>query len=637
MTLTYKNERFILLSSYVERMVPKEAGFRWDPKLRAWWTDRGAVARKLERWADDEAKAQLAETNKEIELSKKADIDIEIPAPEGCEYLGYQKAGIAYAIKRQGVLIGDEMGLGKTIQALGVINAIPEIENVLIICPASLRLNWAREAEKWIVRKMGINVITSKWVKTMDGINIVNYDIIGRIDKSREWDLVVCDEAHYMKNKKALRTKQIMGYREPRKSEWAIEPIKAKRRMLLTGTPIVNRPIELHSLISYLDPQTWGNFFWYAKRYCDAHNNGYGWDFSGARNLDELQESLRSTVMIRRLKKDVLKELPEKRRQVIEIPANGCSGLVEKEARAYAAMQDRISGLQAALELARAGSDDEYAAAVENLGEASSAAFSEISRIRHETAMAKVPKVIEHVLDVLDDVESLVIMAHHHDVVASIRAGLAQKKIKSAVLTGETKMEDRQKAVDDFQSGQVRVFIGTIRAAGVGITLTKASTVVFAELDWVPGNVSQAEDRLHRIGQEESVLVQHLVLEGSIDAVMAKTIVSKQAIIDQALDVMIRKEPILPMKEKRETSTRSQLKAMAEDLTPEEIRQIHIDLKTLAGDDTDFANIRNGVGFNKIDARIGHDLAGMGCLTKMQAALGKKILHKYKGQLGRGA
>src|SRR3990167_6920453 len=165
---------------------------------------------------------------------------------------------------------------------------------------------------------------------------------------------------------------------------------------------------------------------------------------------------------------------------------------------------------------------------------ASQAAFTEISKLRHATALAKLPMVMIHLRDQLDAGNKVVVFAHHHDVVAAIAAEFGAAAV---TLTGETGMAERQAAVDRFQSDDsCTLFIGSIHAAGVGITLTAAAHVIFAELDWVPGNLSQAEDRCHRIGQSGSVLVQHLVLDGSIDATMAQTITAKQDIIDRALD-----------------------------------------------------------------------------------------------------
>ena len=203
-------------------------------------------------------------------------------------------------------------------------------------------------------------------------------------------------------------------------------------------------------------------------------------------------------------------------------------------------------------------------------------------------------------------------------------------------------IRDRQESVDRFQSDpKCRVFVGNIQAAGVGLTLTASSHVIFAELDWVPGNVSQAEDRLHRIGQRDNVLVQHLVLEDSLDCRMAKVIVSKQTVIDAALDDPTSRHildiPILPTREGDEPATASMTRKGIDDaasrITPEQAQAIHECLRILAGADPDHALERNGVGYNSADGPIGHSLAQRGSLTPRQAALGMKILAKYHRQL----
>jgi SWI/SNF-related matrix-associated actin-dependent regulator 1 of chromatin subfamily A len=190
-----------------------------------------------------------------------------------------------------------------------------------VICRASLRLNWRKEILRWQIRKMPVHVvqagdtfpnITTGWV-------VINYDIVGRyLDEIRwmSWSLLICDEAHFLKNSKAKRTKYVLGGGRGTDS---VAPIPAAQRLLLTGTPIMNRPSELYTLIHYLDPQRWSSFWSYAKRYCGAFSNGYGLQMGQAQNLDELQARLRETIMVRRLKKDVLTELPAKRRQIIAL------------------------------------------------------------------------------------------------------------------------------------------------------------------------------------------------------------------------------------------------------------------------------------------------------------------------------
>ena len=193
--------------------------------------------------------------------------------------------------------------------------------------------------------------------------------------------------------------------------------------------------------------------------------------------------------------------------------------------------------------------------------------------------------------------------------------------------------------MDRFQNDEsVRVFIGSIGAAGVGLTLTASSTVIFVELDWVPGNVSQAEDRCHRIGQHDNVVVYHLVLEESLDCRIAKTLVSKQEVIDKALDKVTEAakfEPVIPGEQASTANVRrEQITLESIGLKPEEVLAIHEALRLLAGLDSDHAAFQNDIGYNGCDTRIGHSLANRLELSPKQAALGKRIIKKYHRQLG---
>ncbi len=664
MQLIEQGSRFVAVSTYEERDIPKAAGFRWDPAKKQWWTDRQDKAARLAQFAPDPLRTRLieatatetAQRQETIVASRATDAAIDIPAPPGLEYLPYQKAGIAFAAARSNVLIGDDMGLGKTIQAIGLYNSEPNIHRVLIICPASLKLNWRREWRKWSIRRAIIGIAEGgNFPVHGTDIVICNYDIVARnrrkIDEV-EWDLLILDECHMAKNAKAQRTRAIVGGGK-RGGPDRVEPIRAKRRLWLTGTPILNRPCELWTTVHHLDPRGLGADFWYFhKHFCDAKNNGYGWDFSGASHLDELQVRLRESIMIRRLKADVLTELPPKRRQLIELDPGTAAETVRVERSTYESAQDHITTLRAQAELAEAAEDQEaYAEAVAKLRSAQQALFSEISKLRHQTALAKVPAVIEHVREAIEASGKIVLFAHHLDVVSLIAKEFPGECV---TLTGQTQIVDRQAAVDRFQTDPTcRLFIGNILAAGVGITLTAASHVVFAELDWRPGIVTQAEDRLHRIGQAESVLVQHLVFDGSIDAVMAQTILRKQEVIDKALDLegdgpieaepdflaeaiaaasqaSSRKEgPEAPVPPRRETPL--------PEMDADQIAAVQRNLSVMAGWDTDRATAINGIGFNKFDGLIGHDLASRSWLSVKQAALGRKILRKYRRQLGEDA
>jgi SWI/SNF-related matrix-associated actin-dependent regulator 1 of chromatin subfamily A len=366
---------------------------------------------------------------------------------------------------------------------------------------------------------------------------------------------LVADEVHYAKNTKAQRTVELFGgvihhpetETTPALRE-TVTPIPARRRVYLTGTPILNRPIELWPLLHSADPQGLGrNWRDYVTRYCAGHQEAVligrrrtklVWNVTGASHLDDLQARLRSTLMVRRLKHDVLTELPAKRRQILELPAEAAAGEVAGELAAWRAQQDRLATLHAAAECAQRGDDPAaYRAAVAALRAGLTVAFAEMSVQRHATALAKVPLILEHVREAAEQSGKVVCFCHHKDVVAALQGCLAAAGVRCVCCTGDMGLAERQAAVDAFQQDPlVRVFLGTIMAAGVGLTLTASSHVIFAELDWVPGNMSQAEDRCHRIGQRGSVLVQHLVLEGSLDAEIARRLVEKQDLIDQALD-----------------------------------------------------------------------------------------------------
>jgi SWI/SNF-related matrix-associated actin-dependent regulator 1 of chromatin subfamily A len=393
----------------------------------------------------------------------------------------------------------------------------------------------------------------------------------------------------------------------------------------LTGTPILNRPVEIHPLLSAIAPDQFGNFFSFAKRYCAAHQGRWGWEFDGASNLDELQERLRTICMVRRLKKDVLTELPAKTRQVIVVEPNGAGEVVRREAEAFARREDEIADLRAQADFAHASGDETaYKQAVQALRDRSLVAFTEMSEARHEVAIAKVPAVIAHLEGMLaEGVEKILVFAHHHDVVAALADRFGAEAV---TLTGETPMNERDGIVQRFQSDtSVKIFIGSIRASGVGLTLTAAAHVVFAELDWTPANVTQAEDRCHRIGQENRLLVQHVVFDGSLDAKMAKMLVEKQGIADQALDDPFERD--LPVASASESRPRQYPPT-----TPEQRAAALEALRRLAGV-CDGAKLLDGQGFNKLDSKIGHRLASLGSLSDGQTWLASRLAMKYHRQL----
>lgn len=419
-----------------------------------------------------------------------------VPCPVGLEYLPYQLEGIEFARGRNAVLFGDEPGLGKTIQAIGWLNCHPEVETLLVVCPASLKVNWRRELDKWLI-------------SPCVGVTIINYDVLHKLDMTRHWDVCIIDEAHAIKNRKAKRT-------------GLCKQIQAGVKLALTGTPILNKPVELWSILNWLAPEIWpkASFMRYAYRYCGAYQGKWGMVMDGATHLDELRTHL-SYLMIRRLKEEVLTQLPSKRRQIIEISKDGMS----------ADLRARLA--EATRSIARI--EDTYENDARALESALSVAWQDMAALRHEVGLAKVDACLDLIHDAIESSGKVIVFAHHRDVIAALSDALVD--YMPAVIHGGIPVQARQEAVDRFQTDdRCRVFIGQIQAAGVGLTLTASSHVIFVELDWTPGIVSQAEDRVHRIGQKDSVLIQHVVLEGGFDARMVKALVRKQTVIEKALD-----------------------------------------------------------------------------------------------------
>lgn len=698
---------FTFVGSFDEKEVPKQAGFRWHggncrpgcPACKAglgkvWWTDRTATAALLSDLADPSAEFALADHNKAVEASKAADATVNLPCPNGLAYMPFQKAGVAFMRDRKATLLADEQGLGKTIEVCSVVNADESIRRVLVVCPASLKLNWKREMEKWLICPMTYWV-SSKVRVPIDAtasVVIVNYDrFAGRGAEefikalsALPFDLVVLDEAHVVKNDKAQRTKALLGYYDkPTKRNVPGIVSTIERRIFATGTPVLNKPKELFPILQALDPASYSNFMGFAKRYCAAHQEeilvkgGHGrtklvWNFDGSSHLDELQERLRGSIMVRRLKMDVLKELPAKIRQIIPITPEGYEDVIDAENEVWGKHEEAVTQAELDMALALAAGDQTaYLEAAARLRKAHQVAFEEMAFVRHQVALAKIPQVIEIVENDVEASGKVIVMAHHHDVVDAIAGHFGDAAV---VVTGETPVSARQKAVDRFQTDpSCTVFVGNIRAAGVGITLTASSTVIFAELDWVPAWVTQAEDRPHRIGQDNVVVIKHVVFDGSLDSKMVETLIQKQQIADSALDTDHRGQ-YLEQADKLATlakanearralwgSDRDQqaveraerklgARSASEDDLPVEVTAHSLPLLSeypkatqserdaaayvtmyLAGL-CDFAQARDGKGFNKPDSYVGHALARVANhreLTDGEVHIVKELCRKY--------
>lgn len=640
-----KNENiWIGKYTFQEKDIPKKAGFRWDPIKKRWWSNSPDCVLLLEHHCNKEAKESLLPYLEKIDKSRDDGLKSEVvlKEPKGLSLFPFQKIGVEFCLKQKGTLLADDMGLGKSPTSLSVVNNDENIKSVIIVCPASLRLNWLKESKRWLLREWNFYVV-EKNEKIEEDINfvIVNYDMLKEnvLESliNREWDCLIVDEAHFLKNPKTKRTKTIFGYwdsSERKNKQGLIHKIK-QRTLFLTGTPILNKPIEIFPLLKALDPKTWNSSFKFGLKYCNGHQKYGHWDFTGASNLEDLQTRLRSTLMIRRLKKDVLKDLPSKQRQIIVLPSDTVKSVVKKEMELYKRIGNKIEELTEKVELAKISNNkQEYDILAEELKKENFLVFSEIAKIRKETAIAKIPFVIEHINEMLENnIKKIVVFAHHHEVIDNIKEAFSDV---SVVLDGRTSLNDRQKRVDSFQENEnCKIFIGGIKAAGVGITLTASSNVVFAELDWTPSWITQCEDRCNRISQENQVLVQHLVLDGSLDANMVQTIVRKQEIYDKALDTISDRknneelgEQLLPRKKKFD------LPKEFPNYSEEEKKAIIEILQYLASS-CDGSMRKDNVGFNKFDSNKGKILAEKSKITELtngELWYAKQFIKKYRAQ-----
>lgn len=434
--------------------------------------------------------------------------------PEGRELYPFQYVGVQFAQLAGGrCLIGDDMGIGKTIQALAYIALNQDKLPALVVCPANVKYNWAKEAEAWLPN-LSVSIVEGRSKGDIEPADIIvcNYDIMnGRMNQLLDMDIniVVCDESHYLKNSKAKRT------------EATLEVAKQSHAALcLSGTAITNRPVEFFTTLNLVRPNEFNSFYNYGQRYCDAHNNGWGWDYTGSSNSGELHERTRD-FCIRRLKSEVLTELPDKQRTLHTVKPS------KRELTDYNALH--------------ASWIDEWNHHQEAYTMPKGFVLNMLTDLRHECGKMKAASAVDYITEYINITgKSIVVFAHHKDVLKKIHTGLASLKEnvpRVAVIAGGVTAEARQQRVQAFQAGQVDVMLCSTVAAKEGITLTKADTVLFVEREWVPAWEEQAEDRVYRIGQDsDSVQAVYLTVAGTIDEKFNAVVEAKRAVVKAVLD-----------------------------------------------------------------------------------------------------
>ncbi|KAE9601547.1 hypothetical protein Lal_00040522 [Lupinus albus] len=454
-----------------------------------------------------------------------------IPSYVETKLLPFQRDGVRFILQHGGrALLADEMGLGKTLQAIAVAACVQDSWPVLIIAPSSLRLQWASMIQQWLnipssdilivlsqsggSNRGGFNIVSSSGKSRihLTGLfNIISYDLVPKLQNmliASDFKVVIADESHFLKNAQAKRTTASLPVIK-----------KAKYAILLSGTPALSRPIELFKQLEALYPDVYKNVHEYGNRYCKGGVFGV---FQGASNHDELHNLMKATVMIRRLKKDVLSELPVKRRQQVFLD------LADKDMK-------QINALFLELEMVKA-----KIKASKSKDEADSLKFAQknlINKIYTDSAEAKIPSVLDYVGTVIEAGCKFLIFAHHQPMIDSIHEFLLKKKVGCIRIDGGTPAASRQQLVTEYQEKDaIKAAVLSIKAGGVGLTLTAASTVIFAELSWTPGDLIQAEDRVHRIGQVSSVNIYYLLANDTVDDIIWDVVQSKLENLGQMLD-----------------------------------------------------------------------------------------------------
>lgn len=508
---------------------------------------------------------------------------LEIPVGnKNLQYKNYQKEFVKFALDKKFTLLADEMGLGKTIQAIALINYL-NLNKVLIITPTFLKLNWLNELKCWLANKaLHIQIIDSKNLKKFTqfqkGIYIINYEFSEKIfekfhndenfNKTR-FDLIVYDESHYIKNINAKRTYYSLKF-------------DADRYLFMTGTPILNNLLDIVPMLlkmlyptiyslDYNDYIKQARLFqqYVLERYCYYVETSYGIKVLGTKNIEEAKAIL-EPFMIRRLKKDVLKELPDKIRNVVYLQSDKVKDLLKIEKNLFNVLyfgskqyNNNTSEKQIVIaedidlqtddhQILNSSNvdlktkirilEDRLLEIINNEEKTMDKDFVSISTfalLRHLIGLYKIEDGIDYILNTINNLDNnrLVIFTYFNDTAEYLAQELRKRNIKTLLVTGKLKPEQRFEAVKIFQSDDdnLLVFVGTIKSCGVGLNLTKASNLIFVETSLVPAEILQAEDRLHRIGQKNNIQIDYLIYEDSLDETIYRYINKKQKNISEII------------------------------------------------------------------------------------------------------
>jgi superfamily II DNA or RNA helicase len=414
----------------------------------------------------------------------------------------FQWAGVRYALEARRCFIADEQGLGKTVEALAALEADDAFPAV-VVCPASLKLNWEREAARWLPHRTTTLLQGKTGAPPAADITILNYEIVSAHREAltrRRPRALVLDESHLAKNPRAKRTQAVRRLAAALPHDGL--------RLALTGTPVLNHAEELISQLRVLGRlDDFGSGARFARQ------------FQGPLLEERLHWHLRRTCFVRRLKQEVLPQLPAKRQVVVPVALDN-----DQEYRL--AEEDVIAWLrEQPLDLSELDAKIARVLRAERL--------AQLTTLQRLAAKGKLHAALAWIHDFLASGEPLVVFARH----VEVQEAVLERFPEALHLMGRDAVPEREGTVRAFQEGAgPQLLVAATRVAAQGFTLTRASNVAFLELEWTPAMHDQAEDRLHRIGQRDAVTAWYLLAAGTIDETMAELVARKRGIVGAVTD-----------------------------------------------------------------------------------------------------
>jgi SNF2 family DNA or RNA helicase len=514
--------------------VKQVPGITWDSKTKAWRSPMTSIdealdfCRRFDLSVPPELLAHADEvaerTSALIHASRATDADIEVA---GLPLLGYQRAGVQYALDARRCFIADDMGLGKTIQSIATVEAAGAYP-VAVICPPSLVLNWKAEYAKWLPDK-NVAVVTDRKSfpdkGTYDVVVLGWSNIAHWAEQVKGHQALIADESHYAKSYDAQRTKAVVKVAKTVPADGLV--------LALTGTPVTNKPAEYAAQLEMLGRlKDFGGKMGFYRRYCAAFRDKWGhWHLEGNSNLDELNEKLRSTCYVRRVKEQVLLDLPP----VVQAPMliSGAAGAMTEYRKAEANIVEWLveRAAQIAEEL---GVSVKSAKVRARMAAESNEHLVKMSVLRRLAARAKMEAINEWVEQVVGEGRKVVIAAHHREIVDELSHKFGGLRIQGGQDVAE--VEEHKARFMKESCVAAPVIVLSIQAAKTGHTLTSAQDVLFVELPWNWADVEQTYSRCHRLGQEGSVTATYMLAAGTVDEEIYDMVQRKRSVVAAATD-----------------------------------------------------------------------------------------------------